>query len=120
MERIAFCGLDCGQCPAFLAHMQDDQELRGKTAQEWSRIYGSNIQSDDVNCTGCLGNGVQFPWCSTGCPIRICAMERHVSSCGVCSGYPCERVEFVTGHSQEARTRLDAISRSVEGAERQR
>lgn len=119
MEGIAFCGLDCRGCPAFIAHMTNDQALREKTSLEWSRMYESDIPANEVNCTGCSGDGIQFQWCRSGCPIRVCAIERRVSSCGTCSDYPCERLDFIIGHCPDAKDRLDAVKVSVKGAERQ-
>ncbi len=37
-EMIAYCGLDCGKCDAYLATINDDQELREKTAKLWAEL----------------------------------------------------------------------------------
>jgi len=110
LSNIAYCGLDCEGCPAFIAHLSNDGALREKTAAEWSRAYEANIQPDDVNCTGCTGTGIKFSWCSSGCPIRKCAIEKRVSSCGACPDYPCGNLGFIHDHCPDARQRLDAIA----------
>jgi len=108
MNTIAFCGLDCRGCPAFIAHRTDDQALREKTAVEWSKAYEACISAADVNCTGCRSTGIQFSWCSSGCPIRKCAIGREMGSCGVCTDYPCEHLGFILNNCPDARERLDA------------
>ncbi|WP_337606157.1 DUF3795 domain-containing protein [Claveliimonas sp.] len=37
-KMIAYCGLDCEHCDAYLATMNDDQELRKKTAKLWAEL----------------------------------------------------------------------------------
>lgn len=109
MNPIAFCGLDCQGCPAFIAHVSNDLALREKTAAEWSKAYHADIAPTDVNCTGCRSSGVQFSWCSSGCPIRKCAIERSADSCGICNDYPCGSLAFITDNCPDAKERLDAI-----------
>ena len=37
-DMIAYCGLDCEKCDAYLATINDDQALREKTAKLWSEL----------------------------------------------------------------------------------
>jgi len=39
-KHMAMCGLDCGSCAAFIATKNNDNELREKTAKEWTERYG--------------------------------------------------------------------------------
>ncbi|MDD5037971.1 MAG: DUF3795 domain-containing protein [Dehalococcoidales bacterium] len=39
-RRLGYCGLNCGTCPVFIAKVNDDNELRIKTAKEYSELYG--------------------------------------------------------------------------------
>ena len=43
---IAFCGLDCEQCDAYLATVRDDRALREKTAKLWSELNHVEILPD--------------------------------------------------------------------------
>ena len=54
-EMIAYCGLDCEQCDAYLATIHDDQELREKTAALWARLNNAPILPQHINCRGCRG-----------------------------------------------------------------
>lgn len=37
-DYIAFCGLDCEQCEARIATINDDNKLREKVAEECSKV----------------------------------------------------------------------------------
>ncbi|HQJ56387.1 MAG TPA: DUF3795 domain-containing protein [Caldisericia bacterium] len=38
MEKMmAYCGFDCTKCPAYIAKKENDDELRIRTAKEWSQ-----------------------------------------------------------------------------------
>ena len=37
-NMIAYCGLDCEKCDAYLATINDDQALREKTAKLWAEL----------------------------------------------------------------------------------
>ena len=87
MEKlIAYCGLNCAECGAFLAHKNNDQALREKTAAEWTKIHNFNFTPEMINCTSCKGNGIQAGYCSQ-CEIRKCASEKAVVNCGACKEF---------------------------------
>ena len=35
-NSIAYCGLDCEKCEAYIATQNDDDDLRAKVAKEWN------------------------------------------------------------------------------------
>lgn len=55
-QLIACCGLDCENCAARIATVNNDDELREKTAKEWSVLnntpgnYGGNHPLYGVPC----------------------------------------------------------------------
>lgn len=53
-EMIAFCGLLCNECGAFIATRDDDDEKRAEVAETWSKQFNADIKPQDVNCDGCL------------------------------------------------------------------
>ncbi len=110
MKMIAYCGLDCFECPARLSFLNDDENLRKKTATEWSKLYGTEISAEDVNCTGCTGAGIKFPHCENSCSFRKCAMDKGIDNCGVCSDYPCEKLSGFFAHVPEAKINLDTLN----------
>ena len=87
MEKIiAYCGLDCAECGAYIAHKNNDDELRTKTAAEWTKAYNFNFTPEMINCTSCKGTGVQVGHCSD-CNIRKCSSGRGVVNCGACGEF---------------------------------
>ena len=87
MEKmIAYCGINCAECGAYLAHKNNDQALREKTADEWKKMHNFNFTPDMINCTSCKGNGVQVGHCSE-CEIRKCASEKGIENCGACAEF---------------------------------
>ena len=57
-QLIACCGLDCENCDARIATINNDEKLRVETAQKWSVMNNtSEIRADTINCTGCRVDG---------------------------------------------------------------
>ena len=51
-KMIAYCGLDCEKCDAYLATINDDHELRRKTAKLWAELNNAPILPEHINCQG--------------------------------------------------------------------
>lgn len=83
-DMIAYCGLNCEKCDAYLATIRDDQVLREKTAKLWSKLNNASILPEHINCEGCRINGVKTVYCDSLCPIRQCALKKAVTTCGDC------------------------------------
>ena len=88
MNMESVCKLDCAECPAYLAKINDDDELRKKTAKEWNKRYerfGASFTPESINCVGCYNSdGVHSGYCSA-CQIRKCAIEKNVKTCSACT-----------------------------------
>lgn len=80
---IACCGLDCKECQARKATINNDDELREKVAKNWSELNGVLITKEMINCDGCRVNGVKTPFCDKLCPIRQW-ISKHIDACGDC------------------------------------
>lgn len=108
-EMIAYCGLDCHKCGAFLATRDNDDEKRKKVAEFWSKEFGKEIKPQDINCDGCLTeNGNLFGYCKV-CEIRKCAKEKAVENCAYCNDYLCDKLKAFYKMAPEAKIRLDEI-----------
>ena len=102
-DMIAFCGLDCEKCDAYLATKNDDQALREKTAKLWSELNQVTILPEHINCEGCRVDGVKTVYCDSLCPIRQCALKRGVTTCGDCSELDaCPTVAMVVSNNPAA------------------
>lgn len=109
--RIAFCGLDCALCPAYLASNPEDQGLRQKTAQKWWRIYDRPLPPSQSYCLGCQqAEGSQFFLCHK-CAIRVCGLERGYQTCAECPDYACSQLERLLDMAPTARDNLEALRR---------
>jgi hypothetical protein len=114
MEKmIAFCGLDCGECPTFLATRENDDQKRKEVAELWSKQYQSQFKPEDINCDGCLsGNGRLFIHCSV-CEIRLCGREKAVKNCGHCHDYPCQKLDSFFMMVPLGKVTLDEIRKTI-------
>ncbi len=83
-DRIAYCGLDCEACDAYLATVRDDQALREKTAKLWSALNHAPILPEHINCQGCRAEGIKTIFCDSLCEIRQCALKKSMTTCGDC------------------------------------
>ncbi len=108
-ENTAYCGLNCVECPAYIAKMTNDDELRLNTAKRWNSP-DFPVSKEDINCVGCKIEGEEhFKWCDK-CSIRACAGKRNVETCAHCDDYICDSLkEWLTIAGDEARERLEKI-----------
>jgi hypothetical protein len=108
-ELIAYCGIACHKCDALIATQADDNLKRKQVAEQWSKIYKSDIKPEDINCLGCRTEGnVHINYCQI-CEIRKCAQEKKVINCAHCEVYPCERLSDFLKMVPEAKQKLDEI-----------
>lgn len=106
-EMIAYCGLDCEKCDAYIATINDNQKLREKTAKLWSELNNAPILPEHINCQGCRVKGVKTVFCESICGIRQCAMKKGVSTCGECSDLEnCPTVGAILGNNPSALNNL--------------
>jgi hypothetical protein len=114
-QELAYCGLDCDSCPAFIATKNNDNILRQKTAEKWTQEYGKYLGGrvltpEDINCRGCRSKTkVLFVGCSI-CPIRKCAKEKGVKSCVFCRDFDkCEMINGFFSCHEQAKQNLRAL-----------
>ena len=106
-KMIAYCGLDCEKCDAYLATVNDDQALREKTAKAWAELNHAPILPEHINCLGCRADGVKTVFCDSLCEIRRCALKRGVETCGDCPDMEqCRTVGMIFESAPEVRYNL--------------
>ncbi|RJQ74589.1 MAG: DUF3795 domain-containing protein [Desulfobacteraceae bacterium] len=115
MERMmAYCGLKCSQCPAYLATQANDQGAREKVAARWSKMLGMNLSAGDINCDGCKSAGGRlFGHCRT-CQIKQCCSRKGYATCAGCDEYACEALTAFFAFAPHARTALEALRSNPE------
>ena len=115
VSMIAFCGLDCTRCDAYVATKNDDNKLREETAKKWEKEFNHpGLRRSDINCDGCLSDSKRlFKHCRI-CEIRKCAKEKEVENCAHCEYYSCDKLEKLHKHTIEARINLENIRKSFD------
>ncbi len=112
---IAYCGLTCTDCPAYLATKNNDDALRAETAAKWSKLFKAEIAPEEIACHGCLSEGGSlFSHCHV-CAIRKCGQIKGVENCAHCNEYPCAQLSEFHETVAEAKRVLDDIRRRLEG-----
>ncbi len=100
---IAYCGLDCETCDARIATVNNDDALREKVAELWSELNGVTITPEMINCVGCRIDGVKTTYCASLCPIRRCASEKGIETCGECrETETCEKLGAIVRNNLDA------------------
>jgi hypothetical protein len=105
---IAYCGLDCGGCPAFHAAARLTLEERRVVAEKWNVEFGGNHTVADIDCVGCTHEVRHAPYCEAGCEIRKCAAGRAVTTCAECAVYGCENLAGFLAVVPDAKANLEA------------
>ena len=109
-ELIACCGLNCENCDARIATINNDDELREKTAKKWSELNNVKIKAEAINCMGCRTDGAKTIFCNDLCEIRKCVSQKGFNTCGDCQELEtCLIVGVVLEHAPEAKTNLYSL-----------
>ena len=109
LTQIAFCGLDCMECPAFHAEERLTLDERQKIADQWKVEFGSESTAEEIDCSGCTATeGRMVPFCAV-CEIRQCRLARSVSTCASCAEFGCERLAAFWVNAPAARANLEAL-----------
>ena len=109
-EKIAYCGLDCEKCGAYIATVNNDDEMRKKTAKLWSEWNNADIPPEAINCLGCRSDGVKAYYCECLCEIRKCAVGKGYKTCVECDGWEnCKTLRTIHDNSEEAAKNLNEI-----------
>jgi hypothetical protein len=112
MEKIiAYCGINCSECPAYLATQKDDLEEIKKVAKEWSSEE-MPFKPEDIYCDGCTSEDRIFSWCSE-CPIRSCSRNKGLENCAYCDDYFCDHLKMTFDRTPSAKERLDKIRENI-------
>ncbi len=113
VKMMAYCGIVCTECNAYIATKNDDNELRKKVASEWSQPDWP-VEQADINCKGCKSiDEVHFKFCST-CGVRACGSQRDVQTCAHCDDYGCDTLEeFLKMTGETFREKLESIRSSL-------
>jgi hypothetical protein len=112
VSEIAYCGLDCAMCDAFIATQTNDFERKKQIAEQWTRQLNVEFKPEDIECRGCMSSKISG-WCTTICKIRPCAETKKVKTCAHCSDYPCDKVKEFLSNEPQATSNLEQIRKTL-------
>jgi hypothetical protein len=110
-KMIAFCGLDCTTCEAYLATQANNDDAMKAVLEKFRVEYNHpEMTLVDVTCDGCTSStGRLGAYCSM-CEIRACALEKGLANCAYCEAYEtCEKLNGFLANVAVARENLEAI-----------
>jgi len=115
MAKIqAYCGLDCGECEAYIATQINDRAGLEKTAQQWAAQFGAkDIKADMCICDGCPSGKRISTAHAVSCGIRLCASARKVATCAHCPDYGCATVQQFFAFAPVLKDKLEAIRKEL-------
>ena len=108
-KMIAYCGLVCTECPAYIATQADDMERLERVAAQWSEEFNAPITTAFCLCDGCLSDSERLCGHCAECEIRACAIGRGVINCAHCNDYGCEKITGFFALAPDAKTTLEEI-----------
>ena len=111
-ELIAYCGIDCAECPAYQATQKDDNEARAKVAEEWGEKFGIPLKPKNINCDGCTAGKRLIGYCAV-CEIRECSTKKELKNCAYCGEYSCDKLKNLHKHVIKAKEKLDEIHKKT-------
>ena len=115
MEKmIAYCGLVCTDCEAYVATQANDLAALEKMAARAREEFGMpDATAESAKCDGCLGDTEHKCGYCFECEIRACGVARGVVNCAHCAEYACEKLVGFFERAPDARTVLDEVRQSL-------
>jgi len=111
-EMIAYCGLDCTRCEAYIYTQSGNREGQLNLLERWRKDYKSpDMDLSSVTCDGCTSSGRTGGYC-VQCPIRACSRERGLPHCGACPDYICAKLSDMFLMAPQMRENLDRLRTS--------
>ncbi len=91
-EILTRCGYRCDLCLAYAENIMvnDQREL---LSEGWRKIFGIDLQPEEVFCEGCLTCSADPRLVDKGCPVRPCVISKGIENCAQCDDFPCEKIE---------------------------
>jgi hypothetical protein len=107
---IAYCGLVCTDCAAYIATQANDRAALEQVAAQWREEFNApEITVEGILCDSCLTDvGRKCGHCFE-CQMRACAMGRGLLNCAHCADYACDKLQGFFGFVPQARATLDGI-----------
>jgi hypothetical protein len=110
---IAYCGLTCSDCPAYVATQANDMDALAQLAEQWGKQFNATIAPETCMCDGCLADGRKVGYCHE-CAVRQCATGRGMAdNCAHCDDFGCENLASFWQLAPHARATLEGIRKTL-------
>ena len=114
-KMVAYCGLTCTDCPAYVATQANDWAGLEHVAAQWREQFNApEITASVIRCDGCVVVGKRLSGYCTTCQIRACAMDFKVATCAHCEMYACDILKAFLAEAPGAKVTLDAIRQTLQ------
>jgi hypothetical protein len=112
---VAYCGLVCSECEAYVATQASDELAKERIAAKWRTEYNAPAMTvADVTCDGCVSVSGRLGGYCPACPIRACGVEHGVANCAHCADYAsCEKLSPFLAQVPPAQATLEAIRQGL-------
>ena len=111
MITLAYCGIKCQDCPAFIATKKNNFDMKIEIAEKWS-TQEYPLSPDDVECHGCTSTIRNMMSFCEDCDIRDCAIDKHLDNCAYCNDFTCTKLDKVYKQTPQAKDNLIEIRKS--------
>ena len=113
-KMIAYCGLVCTDCEAYIATQANDLvALERMAAKAREQFNQPDITVKAAMCDGCLATSDRLCGYCYECAVRACGLERGVVNCAHCADYGCATLTAFWEMAPHARVTLDEVQRSL-------
>jgi len=108
---IAYCGINCDECPSYMGTITGDETLLVKMNEEFGDAKTDAI---DFVCLGCKYDDVKLIATDCArCAIRSCAMANGKDFCAICAEFEtCDTVKPYRGDGTSIRDKMNAFLRA--------
>ncbi len=88
-QKIAVCGLDCGNCDIYNA--SNNPEIAHQLVKQFQGAW-EDVKAEDFHCNGCRGD-ITKCW-TPDCWIRECCVNnKNLEYCYECQEFPCIKLK---------------------------
>ena len=91
-ELTAPCGLDCFNCPVYLAN--NNEEIRKQMALVVQGYGVPYVEAyEKAACEGCRKRNGVSPLATEPCKVSKCVSSKGFETCADCSDFPCDNLQ---------------------------
>jgi hypothetical protein len=112
-KMIAYCGLVCTDCDAYIATQKNDDKMRQDVAEDWTKKYNHQFKAADIDCVGCIPTSGKHVGQCYVCPIRKCGQAKGVINCAYCGEYACEELDKYFKMAPVMKANLEEIRKGL-------